>query len=65
MQMPEPVASTQAVGIIDGFLDWTHEHRPKTTYDWYTQAPPKFYQLARGQDAAYRQITPFSYPAMG
>lgn len=35
MQAPKPVASTLVVGIIDGFLDWTQEHRAPRTFDWY------------------------------
>ena len=31
MQAPKPVASTLAAGVIEGFLDWTEEHRAPRT----------------------------------
>ncbi len=35
MQAPAPVASTLVAGVIDGFLEWTKQHRAPRTFEWY------------------------------
>lgn len=37
MQAPAPFASMLAVGVIDGFLEWTKQHRSPRTYEWYLE----------------------------
>jgi integrase len=59
MQAPEPVESTLAVGIIDGFLEWTREHRAARTYDWYKAHLQSFINSLVNKQIATDELRPF------
>jgi integrase len=35
MQAPAPVTAMLVASVIDGFLEWTKQHRAPRTYEWY------------------------------
>jgi integrase len=59
MQMPEPVQSTLVVGIIDGFLEWTKQHRSPATYDWYQKHLQSFVSSLPDKQICTVQLKPF------
>jgi integrase len=59
MQAPKPVASTLAAGVIEGFLDWTEQHRAPRTYDWYYDHVQSFVDSLPDKQMKTDELKPF------
>jgi integrase len=72
MQAPTPVESTLALGIIDGFLEWTKQHRSAGTYGFYYEHLQSFTNSLLDKRLQTEQLKPFhvqqwvdSHPSWG
>src|SRR5438046_4055038 len=59
MNAPDPVESALAVGVIDGFLDWTKAHRSTTTFAWYSKHLQSFLDSLIDKHLETKQLRPF------
>jgi integrase len=59
MQAPAPVVSTLAAGVIDGFLEWTKQHRAARTYAWYLDFLQSFISSLPDKELATDELKPF------
>jgi integrase len=59
MQAPKPVESKLAVGVIDGFLDWTKDHRAPRTFDWYEDHLQSFVDSLPDKRIKTNELRPF------
>jgi integrase len=59
MHAPTPVASTLVAGVIDGFLEWTKEHRAPRTFEWYLDFLQSFISSLPDKEMRTDDLRPF------